>query len=449
MDREDRVLYRDLKKTYPKAVRGEGVYLYDAEGRRYLDGSGGAAVVTIGHGVREVARAMAEQAERLAYAYMAQFTTEPLQRLAEAVVGLAPPGIAKAYFVSGGSEAAETALKLARQYFQLRGQPGKYRVVSRWQGYHGNTIGALSMSGRTQWFRDFRPYVLDFPHIAPCYCYRCPFGLAYPTCSVRCATDLERVIRQEGAESIAAFIAEPIVGTSAAGLTPPAEYFRIIREICDRHDILLIVDEVISGMGRTGLPFAITHWGVVPDMILVGKGISSGYAPLGGVLVHERVVQAFREAEANPFLPFTYAGNPVSCAAGLAVLEYCRARNLFARAGEMGEELFGRLGALADAALVGEIRGRGLLAGIELVADRRTKAPFPPEMAVGRRVAQAAFRRGLILLAGQPGLVDGVAGDHLLLAPPYVIERGEIAALVDILGEALAEVETEVGTRAS
>jgi len=441
---EDAVLYRDLKKTYPTVVRGEGVYLYDTDGKRYLDAAGGAAVVTIGHGVREVVRAMAEQAERVAYTYMAQFTNEPMQRLAERLVGWAPPGISKAYFVSGGSEAAETALKLARQYHLLRGKPGKHRIVSRWQAYHGNTIGALSMSGRTQWFRDFRPYALDFPHIAPCYCYRCPFDLEYPACGVRCASDLERVIRQEGADSIAAFIAEPIVGTSAAALTPPAEYFRIIREICDRHDILFIVDEVITGFGRTGKPFAIEHWGVVPDMLLVGKGISSGYAPLGGVLVHDRIVQAFRESGANPFLPFTFAGNPVTCATALAVCDYAEAHGLFARAAEMGKELFRGLQTLAPSPLVGEIRGMGLLAGIELVANRDGKVPFPPAAGVGRRVAEAALRRGVVVLAGQPGLVDGVAGDHLLLAPPYVIQQNEIETVVEILGAALAEVEGEL-----
>jgi adenosylmethionine-8-amino-7-oxononanoate aminotransferase len=439
------VLYRDLKKAYPTIVRGEGIYLHARDGRRYLDAAGGAAVVTIGHGVGEVARAMAEQAGRVAYTYIAQFSNEPLERLAERLTDLAPPGISKAYFVSGGSEAAETALKLVRQYHLLRGKPGKYRIVSRWQAYHGNTIGALSMSGRTQWFRDFRPYVLDFPHIAPCYCYRCPFDLAYPACGVRCASDLERVIRQEGSDSIAAFVAEPIVGTSASALTPPAEYFRTIREICDRHDILFIADEVITGFGRTGKPFGIEHWGVVPDLMLVGKGISSGYAPLGGVLLHDRVVQVFRETGANPFLPFTFAGNPVSCAAGLAVCEYAERHGLFARAGAMGAELFRQLeAALGGSPLVGEIRGRGLLAGIELVADRETRAPFPPEAAVGRRVAAAALARGAVILAGQPGLVNGAAGDHLLLAPPYIIEPGQIATVVDILGSALAEVEQEV-----
>jgi adenosylmethionine-8-amino-7-oxononanoate aminotransferase len=439
------VLYRDLKKTYPTAVRGEGVYLWDADGRRYLDAAGGAAVVTVGHGVPEIVQAMADQAARIAYAYIAQFSNEPLERLAERVVALAPEGISKVYFVSGGSEAAETALKLARQYHLLRGHPGKYRVVSRWQAYHGNTIGALSMSGRTQWFRDFRPYALDFPHIAPCHCYRCPFDLAYPGCGVRCATDLERVIRQEGAESIAAFIAEPIVGTSGAALTPPAEYFRIVREICDRHDILFIADEVITGFGRTGRPFAIQHWGVVPDMLLVGKGISSGYAPLGGVLLHERVVQAFRETGASPFLPFTFAGNPVSCAAGLAVSDYAEKHGLFARAAGMGQVLFAELERLRRSPMVGEIRGMGLLAGIELVADRGDKRPFPPEAGIGRRVAAAAFSRGLILLAGQPGLVEGLAGDHLLLAPPYVITKEQIESVVEILGSALAEVAAEAG----
>jgi adenosylmethionine-8-amino-7-oxononanoate aminotransferase len=441
--RDDAVLYRDLKKTYPTIVRGEGVYLYDADGRRYLDAAGGAAVVTIGHGVREVVRAMADQAERVAYTYIAQFTNEPLQRLAERVIALAPAGLSKVYFVSGGSEAAETALKLVRQYHMLRGNPGKYRIVSRWQAYHGNTIGALSMSGRTQWFREFRPYALDFPHIAPCHCYRCPFDLAYPACNVRCATDLERVIRQEGVDSIAAFIAEPIVGTSGAAMTPPAEYFRIVREICDRHDILFIADEVITGFGRTGRPFAIEHWGVTPDLMLVGKGISSGYAPLGGVLVHERIVQTFRETGANPFLPFTFAGNPVSCAAGLAVCDYAERHGLFARAAEMGGELFRRLESLGSP-LVGDVRGRGLLAGLELVADRRTKAPLPAGAGVGRRVAAAALRRGLVILAGQPGVVEGVAGDHLLLAPPYVIGREEIEVTVNLLGEALAEVEREL-----
>jgi adenosylmethionine-8-amino-7-oxononanoate aminotransferase len=444
------VLHRDLKKSYPTIVRGEGVWLHDADGRRYLDAAGGAAVVTIGHGVKEVARAIAEQAERVAYTYIANFTNEPLERLAARLTALAPAGLSKVYFVSGGSEAAETALKLARQHHLLRGNTRKYRVVSRWQAYHGNTIGALSMSGRTQWFRDFRPYVLDFPHIAPCHCYRCPFDLAYPDCGVRCATDLERVIRQEGAESIAAFIAEPIVGTSGAALTPPAEYFRIVREICDRHDILFIADEVITGFGRTGKPFAIEHWGVVPDLVLVGKGISSGYAPLGGVLVRDKVVETFRATGASPFLPFTFAGNPLSCAAGLAVLDYAERHRLFARAGAMGAELFDRLRAkIGGSPLVGEIRGKGLLAGIELVADRATKRPFPAEAGVGRRVMAAALARGVVVLAGQPGLVDGIAGDHVLLAPPYVIEREEIATVVDVLATALAEVEAELGRTAS
>jgi len=382
----------------------------------------------------------------VAYTYIAQFSNEPLQMLAERIVALAPGGVSKVYFVSGGSEAAETALKLARQYHLLRGNPGKYRVVSRWQAYHGNTMGALSMSGRTQWFRDFRPYALDFPHIAPCHCYRCPFDQAYPGCGVRCATDLERVIRQEGAESIAAFIAEPIVGTSGAAMTPPAEYFRVVRDICDRYDVLFIVDEVITGFGRTGRPFAIEHWGVVPDLMLVGKGISSGYAPLGGVLVHERVVQAFRETGANPFLPFTFAGNPLSCATALAVCDYAEKHGLFARAAEMGKELFRALERLAASPLVGEIRGMGLLAGIELVADRASKRPFPAQAGIGRRVAAAALARGVVVLAGQPGLVEGVAGDHLLLAPPYVITREEIETVVETLGSALAEVGDELRT---
>ena len=299
---ETRVLTRDLTKTYPVVVRGEGVYLYDRDGRQYLDAAGGAMVVTIGHGVKEVAAAMAAQAEQVAYAYTNQFVTESLLGLADRVIALAPPGMAKVYFVSGGSEANETAIKLARQYFIARGKESKWRVVARWQSYHGNTGIALSATGRRPARRGYGPYLLPFPHIPPCYCYRCPLDKKYPSCDVACADELERAIAQEGADTIAAFIAEPIVGTSAAALTPPPDYFERIREICDRHDILFIADEVVTGFGRTGTNFAIEQFGVIPDLITIAKGASSGYAPLGGVIVHERIVRDFsRRVRHRPF----------------------------------------------------------------------------------------------------------------------------------------------------
>ena len=434
---DDRVLYRDLAATYPQVDRGEGVYLYDVEGKRYLDFVGGAAVVTIGHGVPEIAEAMARQARRIAYTYGAQFTNEPQQALAAKVIELAPAGMDKVYFVSGGSEATETALKLIRQYFLARGKPNKWKVIGRWQSYHGNTMGAMAMSGRTSWRRDFGPYLADFPHLVPCYCYRCPFGQAYPACEVRCATDLERLIRQEGADTIAAFVAEPIVGTSGAGLTPPAEYYRIIREICDRHDVLFLADEIITGFGRTGRNFGVEHWGVVPDMMVVGKAISSGYTPLGAVILHARIVEAFRESKTNPLLPFTFAGNPLSAAVGLAVQEYAGKHRLFERVRTLEPVLVDRLAAIREHPHVGEVRGKGLLVGIELVADKGTKAPFPTERNVGRRAAQEAKQRGLLVLAGQPGLIDGVMGDHLLLAPPFVVTEAQLAEGLGLLREAI------------
>jgi adenosylmethionine-8-amino-7-oxononanoate aminotransferase len=435
-----RVLARDLTKTYPVVVRGEGVYLYDRDGRRYLDAAGGAMVVTIGHGVKEVAAAMAAQAEQVAYVYTNQFVTESLLGLADRVIALAPPGMARVYFVSGGSEANETAIKLARQYFIARGKASKWRVVARWQSYHGNTGIALSATGRRPARRGYEPYLLPFPHIPPCYCYRCPLDKKYPSCDVACADELERALAQEGADTIAAFIAEPIVGTSAAGLTPPPGYFEKIRAICDRNDILFIADEVVTGFGRTGTNFAIEQFGVVPDIITIAKGVSSGYAPLGGVIVHERIVQAFLDAGATPTLPFTYAGSPVATAAGVAVLDYVAAHGLVKRVGELEPYFFERLRTLEELPCVGEVRGRGLMAGIELVSDKASKATFPPAERVAARVAQEAMRRGLIVLDGHPGMVDGVAGDHLMITPPYVVTPAQIDDLVRILREAIQTV---------
>ena len=434
------LLTRDLRKAYPVVERGEGVYLYDRDGRRYIDACGGAMVVTIGHGVKSVVEALAAQAARIAYAYTSQFVTEALLQLADRVVALAPAGMTKTYFVSGGSEANEMAIKLARQYFVARGQEGKWRVIARWQSYHGTTGIALSATGRRPARQGLEPYLLPFPHIAPCYCYRCPFGKEYPACGLACADDLARVIRQEGAETIAAFIAEPIVGTSAAGLTPPPDYFQRIREICDRHDILFIADEVVTGFGRTGTNFAIEQSGVTPDIITFAKGVSSGYAPLGGVILHERIVQALLEHGASPQLPFTYAGHPVSAAAGLAVLDYMSTHGLVARVRELEPYFFERLRSLQALPWVGDVRGRGLLAGIELVRDRSSKDTFAPGLRVAARVADEALRRGLIVLPGHTGMVDGVAGDHLVLAPPYVVTREEIDEIVRILGAAMEAV---------
>ena len=279
---DDHIFHRILKEHWPRISHGNGVYLIDADGRRFLDACGGVHVVSIGHGVKEVIDAMHDQARKVSFTYH-HFLSEAQIDLAEKISEMTPPGLERVFFVSGGSEATESAIKIARKYHLETGNPGKYKVVTRWQSWHGNTIGALS--GRTSWRVDYVPYLLDFPHIPPPYCYRCPLGKTYPECHVSCAEELERVIHQEGSDSISAFIAEPILGTSAAGLTPPPEYYPTIREICDRHNILMIVDEVVTGFGRTGANFGINHWDVIPDIMATGKGLSSGYTPIAATIV--------------------------------------------------------------------------------------------------------------------------------------------------------------------
>jgi adenosylmethionine-8-amino-7-oxononanoate aminotransferase len=439
---EAHVFHAALRKTYPVVSHGEGIYLYDTDGNRYIDACGGAMVVNIGHGVREIADAMAAQIGRVAFAHRGQFTNEPIGRLAALVAEMAPGDLDVFFPVSGGSEAVETAIKLAHKYHRDRGRPEKRRVVARWQSYHGNTLGALSATGFSARRAQYASMLLDFPHIAPVYCYRCPFGRRYPECEVACATDLERVIRQEGAHTISAFIAEPLVAAAGGAPVPPPEYFGLIRDICTRHDILMIADEVVTGFGRTGRAFGIQHWDVVPDLMVVAKGMSGGYAPLAGVIARRPVVETIREASGLFSHGFTYGGNPVAATAGVAVLEYLRTHRLVERAAEMGTYLHERLRTLAAHPSVGDVRGLGLLAGIELVRDQATRAPFDPALGYGLAVVEEAMTRGLIVYPGS-GTVDGAAGDHILLAPPFVITREEIDLVVRLLDETLTATEAK------
>lgn len=434
---------RDLKKTFPVIDRGAGVFLYDTSGNRYIDGSGGAAVVTIGHGVREVSDAMARQAARVSFAYSKQFVSQVALDLAAKVVEFAPGGLTHVFFVGSGSEANELALKIARRYHLERGKPEKTKVVSRWQSYHGDTLGALSMTGRVAEREDCVPYLLPFPHIAPAYCYRCPFDKTYPACGVTCATELDRVVQQEGPETIAAFIADPVVGSGTGAIVPPQEYFGIVRQTCDRHDMLFIADEVITGFGRTGKNFGVDHWAVVPDLITTGKGITGGYAPLAAVIVSNRVYRTIAEGSGKFIHGHTYAAHPVMCAAGLSVLNYIERHGLVDRAARMGKYLRDRVEMLTETPIVGDVRGLGLQIGIELVADRDTRTPFPSALRVAARVAERCFANGLILLAGSRG-INGVAGDYLMLAPPLTITEEEIETLVGILREGLQAVSGDV-----
>jgi adenosylmethionine-8-amino-7-oxononanoate aminotransferase len=435
----DQTFYRDLRKEYPRIDRGEGIYLWDTTGRRYIDGAGGMYVVNIGHGVSEIIEAMAAQARKVCFAHVTQFTSDAQIELCNRLAALAPAGFGWVWLVSGGSEATESALKLARQYHVERGNAGKHKIVARWHSYHGNTIGALSMSGTPARRKLYSPYLLNFPHIAPCYCYRCPYTLAYPACGVRCAEELEHVIAREGPESIAAFIAEPIVAGPLGMATPPPEYFRMVRQICDRHDILMIDDEVICGVGRTGRNFGIDHWGVVPDIIVTGKVVTGGYTPVGAVIAHERVHEALARGSGSFVHGYTYSGNPLSSAIGVAVLDYIQRHDLVARVAETGAYLFQRAEALRRLSIVGDIRGKGLLMGIELVADPVTARPPDRRLRLCERVVDLGFARGLILVSGAGG-INGVAGDYVCLAPPYTITRAQVDETLTILGECLEEV---------
>jgi adenosylmethionine-8-amino-7-oxononanoate aminotransferase len=448
MSTQDAVFVTNWTKALPTVVRGERIYLFAEDGTKYIDAASGVKVANLGHGVKEIADAMAAQAQRLAFAYTGAFRNLPQIELGERLVRFAPAGFVKAYFTSGGSEAVEVAIKLARQYQLAKDRPSRYKVVSRWNSYHGATLGAMSLTGQPGRRRDYLPLLIDFPHIAPVYCYRCPLGKTYPTCAVACAHELERTIRLEDEASIAGFIAEPVLGSSGNGLNAPPEYFPILRHICDRFDILLIADEVITGVGRTGRNFAIEHWGVTPDLIVTGKGLSGGYAPLGAVLIHQRVWDTLdRGHREGMFLGYTYSGNPVACATGVAALDYIERHGLVRRAASRGKQLERGLQRLAPRATVGEIRGKGLLWGIEFVMDKATKAPFRPPGAFANAVAQEALRRGLYINVGSSDMVDGAFGDNIGLAPPLVTTAKKIDQIVEILDEAIAAAEDTVLNR--
>ena len=438
---QDLIFHRDLRKTYPVIDRGEGIYLYDDKGNRFVDFGSGIGVVNLGYDISSVIEAMYAQAKKIPFVYSAPFASEPVIDLAERVIEMAPKDMARVFFVSGGSEAVEAAIKLTRQYYLERGQTGKYRVIARWSSYHGNTLGALSASGRPLWRRLFTPLLQDFPHIPPPYCYRCPFGSSYPECDVACAHELERTIALEGgADSLSAFIAEPVVGTSATGLTPPPEYYPIIRDICDRHDILFICDEVITGCGRTGKNFGIDHWQVQPDIIVTGKGIGGGYSPLAAVIVNDVVCEAIEAGSASHTQGYTYSGNPLSAAAGLAVLDYIRENRLIERVADKEPFLREALEGLKETGVVGEVRGRGFLMGVEFVRDPSTKDPFPPELEFSSKVVAEALKRGLMIIGGMGGMIDGVAGDHLQITPAFITSDEQIGWAVDTVRQSIEAV---------
>ena len=440
------VLRRSFRKTFPPAVRGEGVYLWDARGKRYLDFSGSAAVNLIGHGVPEIAAAMAAQATQLEFVHSSQFTTPVAEEYAAELLDFAGKNFEGGcvYFTCGGSESVETALKLARQYQVEIGQTKRHEVISRGQSYHGSTLGALSVSGNKRRREMYLPMVREFAHVAFPYCYRCGFDCTdgCRNCGQEYAAELEKAIEAAKGE-VAAFIVEPVSGATLGAVVPPPGYLQSVAEICRRHDVLLIADEVMSGMGRTGRNFAVEHWGVAPDILVTAKGLSSGYAPLGAVLVSQRVAAAIADGTGSFLHGFTYNSHPISLAAGRAVLRLLQEKELVRAADSKRQSstaatLHSALEELRDAKAVGDVRGIGLLWGVEFVADQVSKRPFTPDINFAGRVAQAAVQRGLLVYPMQ-GCVDGVAGDHLLIAPPAVITAEQIDWAVKQLREALDE----------
>lgn len=437
----DYSLPHEFGHRYPLITHGKGVYVFDEDGKRYLDGASGVGVVSIGHAVQEVVEAIKEQAEKLAFTYGGIVENRPQYDLASRVQNWTPNGMGetRTLFSSGGAEANEAALKLAYQYHCERGKHGKRKIVGRWQSYHGNTIGALSMSGRTQWRTSHDVYLLNFPHISPPYSYR------YPGKDEERAFELEKVIKQEGPDNIAAFIAEPVIGTSMSAIVPSPEYYSIIRDICDNYDVLFIADEVLSGFGRTGTSFAIDLWNVTPDIITAGKGISSGYAPLSATILSEKVWKQIQKGTGKVSYTSTYGGNPLSCATGISVLDYIAKNSLVERSRLMGDKLIKQLREkLGPLRIVGDVRGKGLFIGIEFVSDKKSKAPFPSEFRVTERIVAQALKEGLIVIGGVVGLVDGVAGDHIEVITPFVITDEDIDYVSNALIRSIEFVSSEL-----
>ncbi|MEQ8749572.1 MAG: aspartate aminotransferase family protein [Amphiplicatus sp.] len=432
------IFHRAPSAQLAKAVGGDGVYLFDQEGKRYLDGSGGAAVSCLGHNHPRVIEAIKQQLDKLAYAHTAFFTSEPAEKLAELLISKAPASFGKVYFLSGGSEAVETALKLARAYHLARGEPERSIFISRRQSYHGNTLGALGVSGNPGRRKPYEPLLQAYDKIAPCYAYReQKAGESIEAYSKRAADELEEAIIRNGPKRVAAFIAETVVGATLGACPAERGYLKRIREICDAYGVLYIADEIMCGMGRTGSTFAFETDGVAPDLVTVAKGLAGGYQAMGAVLAATHVYDAL--AAGGFEHGHTYIGHPTGCAAALAVQRVIDEDNLLANVERRGRDLRAALQSyLAPFGVVGDIRGRGLMMGVELVADTAAKTPFSPQRKLSATLKKAAMARGLVCYPGG-GCVDGERGDHILLAPPYIITESQIDELATLLAAALGD----------
>ncbi|WP_404428258.1 aspartate aminotransferase family protein [Sutcliffiella horikoshii] len=433
-----------LDKEYPVISHGNGVYLYDVTGKKYLDGSSGAVTASIGHHVQAVIDAMADQASKVSFVYRSQFSSIPAEKLATKLSSITPGDINWSFFVNSGTEAVETAMKISIQYWQEVGKPDKNQIISRWKSYHGITIGALSLSGHADRRKRFEPLLEKSPVVEPPYCYRCPFNLEYPSCGLKCAEDLERAILEIGEENIAAFVAEPVIGAAAGAICPPDGYYQKIAEICKKHNILFIADEVMTGIGRTGKMFAMEHWHVTPDIICIGKGMSAGYTPIAATLVSEKIVESILKGSKVIMSGHTYSANPQSAAVALAVLEYIESQNLVSNGENLGDYLLQKLSQLKQTySFIGDVRGKGLLLGMEIVADLASKYPYSQEKAVTPRLVELAQKNGLLIYPASAG-IEGVGGDAVIIAPPLSINQQEMDELITILELTLNELQAEL-----
>lgn len=432
------VLHRAIAHRYPTAVSGKGLFIYDENGKAYLDASGGAAVSCLGHSHPDVLNAMRKQLEKLEYAHTSFFTSQAAEELANDLTAHAPNGLGHVFYVSGGSEAIEAALKLARQYFVERGQPERRHFTARRQSYHGITLGALAVGGRPWQREQFAPLLIESHHVSAAYEYRERRSNEGPQeYADRLARELEAKIAQLGAENVMAFIAETVVGATMGAVPAPTSYFHKIRKICDQHDILLILDEVMCGMGRTGTLYACEQEGVEPDMIAMAKGLGGGFVPIGALLLHDRIFNTIANGSGVFQHSHTYTGHPLACAAALAVQKVVRRDDLLANVRTQGAYLVRRLKErFGNHPFVGDIRGRGLFQGLELVEDRSTKEPFDPSVKLHARVKREAMARGLMIYP-MGGTADGSRGDHVLLAPPFTIDNASVDKIVDWLGDSI------------
>ncbi|MBM7654801.1 aspartate aminotransferase family protein [Neobacillus cucumis] len=433
-----------LDETYPVIDYGKGVYLYDMDGKKYLDAASGAVTANIGHGVPEIVEAMMEQAKKVSFVYRSQFTSDAAEKLAQKIAEMTPADLNWSFFVNSGSEATETAMKMAIQYWQERGVQTKTKILSRWVSYHGITMGALSLSGHTGRRARFVPLLEDFPSINPPYCYRCPYNLEAPSCHYLCAQELETAIKRIGAEQIAAFIAEPVIGAAGGAIAPPKDYFKTIKKICEDNDILFIADEVMTGFGRTGTMLACEQWGVVPDIVALGKGMGAGYAPIAAAVASEKVMEPILAGSKSVMSGHTLSANPQSCSVSLAVLDYLDKNKILKEVDNKSVYLRNQLKKLKwQFSFIGDIRGKGLLLGIEFVMDPHTKTPFDRKSSVTQKIITMAKDKGLLVYPAGAG-IDGVNGDAIIISPPLTITKREMEELVLLLKETFTAFSNEI-----